>query len=185
MCIHIFFSPKINLQLLIPFLACQVGLGLQQPCLFPVMPALEGSWKISQNHRMAWVEKDHNDHRVSTPRLCANHQRIANHQSRLPRATSSLALNASSDGTSTTSLGNLFQCITTLWVKNFLLISNLNRPCLSLRPSLLVLPLSTLKNSRSPSSLYAPFKYWKATMRSPQRLLFYSLNKPSSFNLSL
>ena len=116
-----FFPKKINLQLLIPFLACQVGLGLQQPCLFPVMPALEGSWKISQNHRMAWVEKDHNDHRVSTPRLCANHQRIANHQSRLPRATSSLALNASSDGTSTTSLGNLFQCVTTLWVKNFLL----------------------------------------------------------------
>ena len=25
----------------------------------------------SQNHGMAWVEKDHNDHRVSTPLLCA------------------------------------------------------------------------------------------------------------------
>jgi len=47
---------------------------------------------------MAWVEKDHNDHRVSTP---------------LPRATSSLALNSSRDGASTTSLGNLFQCVTT------------------------------------------------------------------------
>ena len=33
---------------------------------------------------------------------------------RLPRATSSLALNASRDGASTTSLGNLFQCVTTL-----------------------------------------------------------------------
>jgi len=53
-------------------------------------------------------------------------RRVANHQTRLPRATSSLALNASRDGASTTSLGNLFQCITTLWVKNFLLISNLN-----------------------------------------------------------
>ena len=52
--------------------------------------------------------------------------RVANHQTRLPRATSSLALNASRDGASTTSLGNLFQCVTTLWVKNFLLISNLN-----------------------------------------------------------
>ena len=179
-----FLQKKINLQLLIPFLACQVGLGLQQPCLFPVMPALEGSWKISQNHRMAWVEKDHNDHRVSTPRLCANHQRIANHQSRLPRATSSVVLNASSDGTSTTSLGNLFQCITTLWVKNFLLISNLNLPCLSLRPFPLVLSLSTLVNSHNPSCLCAPFKYWKATMRSLWSLLFSKLNKPSSLNLS-
>ena len=31
------------------------------------------------------------------------------------------------------SLGNLFQCVTTLWVKNFFLISNLNLPCLSLK----------------------------------------------------
>ena len=55
--------------------------------------------------------------------------RVANHQTRLPRATSSLALNASRDGASTTSLGSLFPCVTTLWVKNFLLISNLNLPC--------------------------------------------------------
>jgi len=25
----------------------------------------------SKNHRMAWVEKDHSDHLVSTPVLCA------------------------------------------------------------------------------------------------------------------
>ena len=37
------------------------------------------------------------------------------------------------DGASTASLGNLFQCVTTLCVKNFLLISNLNLPCLSLK----------------------------------------------------
>ena len=36
--------------------------------------------------------------------------RVANHQTRLPSATSSLALNASRDGASTASLGNLFQC---------------------------------------------------------------------------
>ena len=76
--------------------------------------------------------------------------RVANHQSRLPRATSSLALDAPSLDAFTTYLGNLFQCVTTLWVKNFLLISNLNRPCLSLRPSLLVLPLSTLKKQPFP-----------------------------------
>ena len=33
------------------------------------------------------------------------------------------------------------------------------------------LSLSTLVNSRSPSCLYTPFKYQKATMRSPQSLL--------------
>ena len=35
--------------------------------------------------------------------------RVANQQPRLPRATSSLAINASRDGASTASLGNLFQ----------------------------------------------------------------------------
>ena len=63
------------------------------------------------------------------PAMC----RVTNHQTRLPRATSSLALNASRDGASTATLGSLFQCITTLCVKNFLLISNLNLPCLSLK----------------------------------------------------
>jgi len=50
-------------------------------------------------------------------------------------------LNACRDGASTASLGNLFQCITTLCVKNFLLISNLNLPRLSLKPFPLVLSL--------------------------------------------
>ena len=58
--------------------------------------------------------------------------------------TSSLALNASRDGASTTSLSNLFQCVSTLCVRNFLLISNLNLLCLFLKPFPLVLLLSTL-----------------------------------------
>ena len=77
--------------------------------------------------------------------------RVANHQTRLPRATSSLALNAFRDGASTTSLGNLFQCNITLCVKNFLLISNLNLPSqfktippcpLTVHPHKQLLPLS-------------------------------------------
>ena len=64
------------------------------------------------------------------------------------------------------------------------LISNLNLPCLSLRPFPLVLSLSTLASNCSPSCLYAPFKYWKAAMRSPRSLLFCKLNKPSSLNHS-
>ena len=48
-----------------------------------------------------------------------------------------------------------------------------------LRPFPLVLSLSTLINSHSPSCLYTPFKYWKATMKSLQSLLFSKLNKPN------
>jgi len=44
--------------------------------------------------------------------------------SRLLRTPSSLTLNISRDGASTTSLGNLFQCLTTLTVKNFFLTSS-------------------------------------------------------------
>ena len=62
---------------------------------------------------------------------------------------SSLALNASREGTSTTSLGNLFQCLTTLTVKNFFLISSLNLPSSSLKPLSLVLLLHVLTKSLS------------------------------------
>jgi len=81
--------------------------------------------------------------------------------------------------------GILFQCDTTLCVKIFLLIFNLNLPCLSLKQFPLVLSLSTLVNSHISSSLYTPFKYWKATVRFSKILLFSKLNKPSSLNLSI
>ena len=68
--------------------------------------------------------------RFQPPAMC----RVANQQTRLARATSSLALNAFRDGASTASFGQPVQCVTTLWGKNFLLISNLNLPCLSLKP---------------------------------------------------
>ena len=46
--------------------------------------------------------------KLQPPAMC----RVTNHQTRLPRATCSLALSASRDGASTVSLGNLFQCVT-------------------------------------------------------------------------
>ena len=78
------------------------------------------------------------------PAMC----RVANQQTRLPRATSSLALNACRDGASTASLGNLFQCVTTLCVRNFLLISNHNLPSPTLKPFPLVLSLFPLLFTR-------------------------------------
>ena len=47
------------------------------------------------------------------------------------------------------SLLGLFQCVTTLCVKNFLLISNLNLPCLSLKPYPLV-PIAILPCKQIP-----------------------------------
>ncbi|KAK4807110.1 hypothetical protein QYF61_018451 [Mycteria americana] len=70
-----------------------------------------------------------------------------------------LTLTVSRDGASTTSLGNLFQCFTTLIVKNFFLISSLNLPSFSLKPLPLVLSQQALVKSLAPSFLEAPFKY--------------------------
>jgi len=67
-------------------------------------------------------------------------------------------LNASRDGASTASLGNLFQCVSTLWVKNFLLIYILILLSQE-RPFPLVLSLSTLVTSCTPSCLYAHFLF--------------------------
>ena len=53
-------------------------------------------------------------------------------------------LNTSREGAATASLGNLCQCFTTLTVKNFFLISNLNLPSFSLKLFPLVLSLHTL-----------------------------------------
>jgi len=106
----------------------------------------------SYNYRMTWVEKDHNDHWVSTPLLCAGSPTTrlgcpephpawpwmppGMGHPQPPWATWSSASPPS------------------MW-KNFLSVSNLNLPCLSLKPFLLVLLLSTLVNSRTPSCLYA------------------------------
>jgi len=60
------------------------------------------------------------------------------------KAQSNLALNTSREGASTAFLGNLFQCLTTLRVKNLFPISNLNLPSFSLKPLPLVLSLHVL-----------------------------------------
>ena len=76
----------------------------------------------SQYHRMAWVEKDHNAHPVPTPCYVQGHQPAAQAaQSHIQPGLECL------QGWGIHSLlGQPVQCVTTLWVKNFLLISNLN-----------------------------------------------------------
>ncbi|KAK4829616.1 LOW QUALITY PROTEIN: hypothetical protein QYF61_005743 [Mycteria americana] len=68
-------------------------------------------------------------------------------------------LNTSRDGDSTTSLGSLFQCLTTLLVKTFFLTSNLNLPWRNLRPFPLVLSLVNWEKRLTPTSLQPPFRY--------------------------
>ena len=76
----------------------------------------------SQDHRMAWLEKDHNGHGRQPPDQAA--------QSHIQPGLECL------QGWGIHSLlGQPVQCVTTLWVKNFRLISNLNLPCLSLNHS--------------------------------------------------
>ena len=70
---------------------------------------------------------------------------------RVLRAPSNLALNTAREGAATASLGNLFQGLTTLMVKNLFLISNLNLPSFSSEPFPLVLSPHTLVKSPSPS----------------------------------
>ena len=92
---------------------------------------------------MAWAEKDHSDHRVSTP-CCVQGRQPPDQaaQSHIQPGLECL------QGWGIHSLlGQPVQCVTTLWVKNLFLISNLNFPCLSLKPFPLVLSLSCCKKS--------------------------------------
>ena len=65
-------------------------------------------------------------------------------------ATSTRFLNPSRDGDSTTALGSLVQCLATLAVKTFFLISNLNLPWCNLRPLPLFLLLVTWEKRPTP-----------------------------------
>jgi len=141
--------------------------------------SLPAAWYWSENHSTAWVGEELKELLVPIP-----HHGHCCHQLRLPRAPSNLALSTSKHGAPTTLLGNLFQCLIALWVQNFFLTSKLNFLSFSLKQSPLVSLLLDYVQSCHPSSLQGPFKYWKATMRSPRSLLFSRLNKSNSLNLS-
>ena len=64
----------------------------------------------------------------------------------------------SRDGDSTTFLGSLFRCSTTLLVKKFFLISDLNLPWHNLRPFLLIPWLVTWEKRLTPTSVQPPFR---------------------------
>jgi len=69
-----------------------------------------------QNHRMSWVERHPKDHEVPTPATGSVPDLVLDQAAQAP---SDLALNTSRDMASITSLGSLFQHLTTPSVKNF------------------------------------------------------------------
>jgi len=71
-------------------------------------------------------------------------------------ATSTHFLNASRDRDSTTSLGRLCQCLTSLSVKKFVLIFNLKLPWPNLRPLPLVLSLAAWEKRPTPPHYKLP-----------------------------
>jgi len=105
------------------------------------------------------------------------------HQPRVLRAPSSLALDISSDGAATASLGSLGQGLTTLMGKNFFLISHLNLPSVSLEPSPPVLSLHPLVQSPSPSFLSAPPGTGSSSKVTPEPSLLQA-EQPQPLSLS-
>ena len=132
--------------------------------------------RTTTNHRMVCVGRDLKDHLVPAPAT----GRDTFHQTRLPRAPSSLALGTARDGAPTAALGSLGQRLAALTVKNFFPISHLNLPSFSLKPFPLVhAPV------RSPPQLPCrPLWALSGAVRSPRSLLLPRLSHPSSPSLS-
>jgi len=86
---------------------------------------------------MAWVEKDHSAPPVPTPCYVQGHQPA----DQAAQSDIQPGLECLQGWGVHSLLGQPVQCVTTLWGKNFLLISNLNLPCLSFKPFPLVLSL--------------------------------------------
>ena len=128
---------------------------------------------FSQYHRMAWVEKHHNDHRVSTPLLCAGSPVT---RPGCPEPYPDWPWMPPGMGHPQPPWATCSSVIT-LCVKNFLLISNLNLSYLSLKPFPLVLSLSDHVKSHSLFQLISSLRVLESCNEvSPQPSLKYEYN---------
>lgn len=95
---------------------------------------------------MVWARKDLKDHLIPTPHHGKGHLPV----DQVVQTPSNLPLITSRDGAFTAPLRNLFQCLTSLTVKNFSLTSNLFLPSFGLKPLSLVLRLdASVKSSEA------------------------------------
>jgi len=92
-------------------------------------------------------------------------------------------LKTSRDGDSTTSLGSLFQCFTTLLLKTFCLNLNLNQPKPPAAPLFpLLLPPVAWEMGLTPTALQPSLRSLYTVIRSPPSLLSSRLHNPSSLS---
>ena len=110
---------------------------------------------------MDWAGRELQDHLVPIPCYRQGHLLL----DQVAQSAIFECLNARMQGASTTSLGNLFPCLTTLTVKNLFLVSSLTLRSSSFKPILLALSLYILIKSPSSAFLYAPFRYWKVAIK--------------------
>lgn len=94
--------------------------------------------------------------------MCSSHQPASPQSSPkpIPSVTSRWLLSTSRDDDSTSSLGNLFQCLTTLTEKEPFLTWNLNLSWHNLRPLLHILSPETWQKRPTPISLQPPSSCW-------------------------
>lgn len=120
---------------------------------------------ITQNH-YGWKRSQ----RPSSPSLIQH--------CHVPKCHTSVFLNAFRNDNSTACLGSLFQCLTTLSEKNFVLISNLN--WCDLRLFSLPLLLITCEKRPTPTFPVPIFQGVVESSKVPPSFLFSRLNNPSS-----
>jgi len=126
--------------------SCRVKIsGLPRPCLCTEISRCLCTGRFAGNHRIIELfelEGMLKSHLVQLPAI----YRGTYSYSRLLTVLSSPTFDVSNDGSSTTSLGSLFQYLCILIVKIFL-ISSLNLPSFTLKPFLLVLSQQILLQS--------------------------------------
>lgn len=109
------------------------------------MPLLSAEARVSQNHRTVWLEGTFKD-------LCNEQGNLQ--LDPVAQCPSNLTLSLSKDGASTTSLCNLFQCVTTCIIKELFPISSVNLQSFSLKRLPLVLSQKSLLKIIWSSSIF-------------------------------
>lgn len=126
---------------------------------------------------MAWAGKDFKDHFIPNP----SHEQVHLQTEEVAQSPIQPGFEHLHEWDIHNFPGNLFQCLTTLTEKNFISISNITLPSLSLKLFPLALSLPT----------FVPYQFsWNHHLgtgrccKSPCSLFFSRLDNPNSLNLS-
>ncbi|KAK4824589.1 hypothetical protein QYF61_016834 [Mycteria americana] len=106
-----------------------------------------GRLKQAASSAFRYLQEKEQSFSMSIKETTAKHCQVR-HKTTPLSTTSTCLLNTPRDGDSTTSLGSLVQCLTTLLVNKLFLISNLNLPWCNLRPFPLALLLVVVESNK-------------------------------------